>query len=386
MTFEQLDYVYTPTRDAAADVRFFTDVLGGALVFAIDEMGTRVAMVSLTEEPPGSSSRSTSMANGRSSSTGSRASRTPWPRSRAAAGSAKAHSRSPPGRAARSARQAAIGSRSTSGRARSSRHPSPAAATSRGADRSQGAIGPAGDDRERQRDPAALLLAHVGVAAPPVDRVLRDALQPQPGAQERGDDLAERPRPGELPALVGLVDREAVDVLGRPPLRRLGAAEVVVVGGDPVAVLVDVEQPFGRVALEQHEPAGRGEQPARRRRPSASRSWSQISEPRPVYTRSAVPSNSWGVISTSDRTQRAGAPVASVRRAASSSMRGLKSMPTTSSAPRFQSESVSRPPAHCRWIALVQWPCRSPIRACSASNRFEPPPRISAIASASQPS
>ena len=52
MTFEQLDYVYTPTGDAAADVRFFTDVLGGTLVFAIDEMGTRVAMVSLTEEPP----------------------------------------------------------------------------------------------------------------------------------------------------------------------------------------------------------------------------------------------------------------------------------------------------------------------------------------------
>jgi hypothetical protein len=52
MTFEQLDYIYTPTRDAAADVRFLTDVLGGAVVFAIDEMGTRVAMVSLTEEPP----------------------------------------------------------------------------------------------------------------------------------------------------------------------------------------------------------------------------------------------------------------------------------------------------------------------------------------------
>jgi hypothetical protein len=52
VTFEQLDYVYTPTGDAAADVRFFTDVLGGTLVFAIDEMGTRVAMVSLTEEPP----------------------------------------------------------------------------------------------------------------------------------------------------------------------------------------------------------------------------------------------------------------------------------------------------------------------------------------------
>ena len=52
MTFEQLDYIYTPTRDAAADVSFLTDVLGGTLDFAIDEMGTRVAMVSLTEEPP----------------------------------------------------------------------------------------------------------------------------------------------------------------------------------------------------------------------------------------------------------------------------------------------------------------------------------------------
>ena len=52
MTFEQLDYIYTPTRDAAADVTFLTDVLGGTLVFAIDDMGTRVAMVSLTEEPP----------------------------------------------------------------------------------------------------------------------------------------------------------------------------------------------------------------------------------------------------------------------------------------------------------------------------------------------
>ena len=50
--FEQLDYLYTPTRDAAADLTFFTDVLGGQVVFAIDEMGTRVAMVALTEDPP----------------------------------------------------------------------------------------------------------------------------------------------------------------------------------------------------------------------------------------------------------------------------------------------------------------------------------------------
>jgi len=47
-----LDYVYMPSADVAADARYFTDVLGGRLVFAIDAMGTRVAMVQLTEEPP----------------------------------------------------------------------------------------------------------------------------------------------------------------------------------------------------------------------------------------------------------------------------------------------------------------------------------------------
>jgi hypothetical protein len=50
--FEQLDYVYMPSQDVAADVGFFTEVLGGRLVFAIDGMGTRVAMVELTDGPP----------------------------------------------------------------------------------------------------------------------------------------------------------------------------------------------------------------------------------------------------------------------------------------------------------------------------------------------
>jgi hypothetical protein len=50
--FEQLDYVYMPSRDVAADVGFFTEVLGGRLVFAIDGMGTRVAMIALTDGPP----------------------------------------------------------------------------------------------------------------------------------------------------------------------------------------------------------------------------------------------------------------------------------------------------------------------------------------------
>jgi hypothetical protein len=50
--FEQLDYIYTPSRDVAADVAYFTDALGARLVFAIEGMGTRVAMVELTDGPP----------------------------------------------------------------------------------------------------------------------------------------------------------------------------------------------------------------------------------------------------------------------------------------------------------------------------------------------
>ena len=52
MLFESLDYLYTPSRDVAADARYLTDVLGGRLVFAIDAMGTRVACVELTAGPP----------------------------------------------------------------------------------------------------------------------------------------------------------------------------------------------------------------------------------------------------------------------------------------------------------------------------------------------
>lgn len=50
--FERLDFVYMPSGDVAADVVWFTDVLGGRLVFAIEGMGTRVAMVVLTDDPP----------------------------------------------------------------------------------------------------------------------------------------------------------------------------------------------------------------------------------------------------------------------------------------------------------------------------------------------
>jgi hypothetical protein len=50
--FEQLDYLYTPSRDVAADMRFFVDVLGGRLGFAVEGMGARVAMVVLASGQP----------------------------------------------------------------------------------------------------------------------------------------------------------------------------------------------------------------------------------------------------------------------------------------------------------------------------------------------
>jgi hypothetical protein len=50
--FQQLDFLYMPSRDVAADLAYFTDVLGGRVVFAVEAMGTRVAAVELAEGPP----------------------------------------------------------------------------------------------------------------------------------------------------------------------------------------------------------------------------------------------------------------------------------------------------------------------------------------------
>jgi hypothetical protein len=50
--FERLDFLYTPSRDVASDLAYFTEVLGGRVVFAIEGMGARVAAVALTEDPP----------------------------------------------------------------------------------------------------------------------------------------------------------------------------------------------------------------------------------------------------------------------------------------------------------------------------------------------
>jgi hypothetical protein len=52
VALERLDFLYMPSRDVAADLGYFTEVLGGRVVFAIQAMGTRVAAVRLTEQPP----------------------------------------------------------------------------------------------------------------------------------------------------------------------------------------------------------------------------------------------------------------------------------------------------------------------------------------------
>lgn len=52
MTFDQLDFIYMPSDDVAADMTFFADVLGAELIFAIDAMGIKVAMLELGAESP----------------------------------------------------------------------------------------------------------------------------------------------------------------------------------------------------------------------------------------------------------------------------------------------------------------------------------------------
>jgi hypothetical protein len=49
---QQLDFIYQPSRDVARDMAYLDEVLGGRIRFAIDAMGTRVAMVELTTGPP----------------------------------------------------------------------------------------------------------------------------------------------------------------------------------------------------------------------------------------------------------------------------------------------------------------------------------------------
>lgn len=52
MVFEALDYIYSPSADVASELKHFEEILGARVVFAIEDMGTRVAMVELADGPP----------------------------------------------------------------------------------------------------------------------------------------------------------------------------------------------------------------------------------------------------------------------------------------------------------------------------------------------
>jgi hypothetical protein len=49
---ETLDYIYMPSHDVVRDLAYFEKVLGAEVVFAIDGMGTRVAMVRFGDGAP----------------------------------------------------------------------------------------------------------------------------------------------------------------------------------------------------------------------------------------------------------------------------------------------------------------------------------------------
>jgi hypothetical protein len=49
---EALDFLYTPSTDVAADMAYFSDVLGGRIVFAVEAMGTRVAAIEFAPGAP----------------------------------------------------------------------------------------------------------------------------------------------------------------------------------------------------------------------------------------------------------------------------------------------------------------------------------------------
>jgi catechol 2,3-dioxygenase-like lactoylglutathione lyase family enzyme len=52
MGIEALDIVYAPSRDVEADLRFYRDILGARIAFAIEAIGTRVAEVAVAPEGP----------------------------------------------------------------------------------------------------------------------------------------------------------------------------------------------------------------------------------------------------------------------------------------------------------------------------------------------
>ena len=52
MILGDLDFLYMPSRDVAADMAEIIDAVGAQVIFAIDDGGTRVAMLEVSDSPP----------------------------------------------------------------------------------------------------------------------------------------------------------------------------------------------------------------------------------------------------------------------------------------------------------------------------------------------
>ena len=52
MILADLDFLYTPSRDVAADMDDLVNAFGARVIFAIEDGGIRVAMLEFTEHPP----------------------------------------------------------------------------------------------------------------------------------------------------------------------------------------------------------------------------------------------------------------------------------------------------------------------------------------------
>ena len=50
--FEELDFIYQPSRDVAGDLSYYLNTLHAELIFAVERFGTRVAMLRLAPNSP----------------------------------------------------------------------------------------------------------------------------------------------------------------------------------------------------------------------------------------------------------------------------------------------------------------------------------------------
>lgn len=48
--FQSLDFLYVPSRHPDREIAYYTEVLGGTLLFRVKGMGTEVSAVRLSEE------------------------------------------------------------------------------------------------------------------------------------------------------------------------------------------------------------------------------------------------------------------------------------------------------------------------------------------------